>query len=359
MASHIRRREMIVLLGGAAAWPLAAGAQQPERMRRVGLVIALPNDALIRGLIKAFREELGAQGWIEGKNVRFDERWVEGDATRIASLVADALGAAPDVILAAAPPALVALRQQTRTIPLVFVAVSDPVDGGFVESMARPGGNVTGFTSFEYSIGGKWLELLKEVRPSLKGVLVVLNQDNYTSRALLHTITALAPSIGVQIRPAPRAQLLRDRSEHHWICAGTRRSRLAAAGRSLDGSSRAHCGVGGCSPPPDDSLLPLFCHRRLPDVVWHRQSRPVSTSGLLCRPRPQGREAGRSAGAEPNQVRARDQPQDRKGARPRRAGNLACSRQRGDRIRCDLLRLLTSGYGTKRTFRRCLLFVRF
>ena len=202
MASHIRRREMIVLRGGAAAWPLAAGAHQPERMRRVGLVIALPNDALIRGLIKAFREELGAQGWIEGKNVRFDERWVEGDATRIASLDADALGAAPDVILAAAPPALVALRQQTRTIPLVFVAVSDPVDGGFVESMARPGGNVTGFTSFEYSIGGKWLELLKEVRPSLKGVLVVLNQDNYTSRALLHTITALAPSIGVQISPA-------------------------------------------------------------------------------------------------------------------------------------------------------------
>ena len=203
MAIHIRRREVISLLGGtSAAWPLAALGQQPERMRRIGLVIAVPNDALFRGLIKAFKEELGAQGWIEGKNVRFDERWVEGDATRIASLVADALGAAPDVILAAAPPALVALRQQTRTIPLVFVAVSDPVDGGFVESMARPGGNVTGFTSFEYSIGGKWLELLKEVRPSLKRVLVVLNQDNYTSRALLHTITALAPSIGVQISPA-------------------------------------------------------------------------------------------------------------------------------------------------------------
>ena len=163
------------------------------------MLIAFPKDLEFQGLVKAFKQTLDAQGWVDGKNVHFDERWAEAGANRIPSFAADIVGATPDVILASSTPALVALRQQTRTIPLVFVNVSDPVDGGFVNSMARPGGNVTGFTSFEYSIGGKWLELLKEATPSLRQVLVVLNQENYTSRALLHTITALAPSIGVQL----------------------------------------------------------------------------------------------------------------------------------------------------------------
>ena len=198
----MKRRDFISLLGGAAAWPVAAHAQQPERMRRIGMLIAFFNDSEFQGLIKAFRQSLEAQGWVEGKNVQFDERWAQGDASRIPSLAAEMVSAAPDVIFAVATPVLVALRQQTRTIPLVFVNVSDPVDGGFVASMARPGGNVTGFTSFEYSIGGKWLELLKEVTPSLKRLMVVLNQENYTSRALLHTIHALAPSSGVQVSVA-------------------------------------------------------------------------------------------------------------------------------------------------------------
>ena len=197
------RREFITLLGGAAAaWPFAARGQQPDRMKRIGVLIAFSNDSEFQGLIKAFKQTLEAQGWVDGKNVQFDERWAQGDANRIPSLAAEMVRAAPDVILAVATPVLVALRQQTRTIPLVFVNVSDPVDGGFVESMARPGGNITGFTSFEYSIGGKWLDLLKEATPSLKRVMVVLNQDNYTSRALLHTITALAPSSGAQLSVA-------------------------------------------------------------------------------------------------------------------------------------------------------------
>jgi putative ABC transport system substrate-binding protein len=188
----VNRREFIAALGSAAAtWPIAARAQQREPTRRVGLLIAFPNDAETQGLIKAFKQALETGGWAEGRNVRFEARWVDGDAARIPALAAELVGGAPDVILAVSTPALVGLRQQTRTIPLVFVNVSDPVDGGFVGSMARPGGNVTGFTSFEYSIGGKWLDLLKEISPSLKRVLVVLNQENYTSRALLHTITAL------------------------------------------------------------------------------------------------------------------------------------------------------------------------
>jgi ABC-type uncharacterized transport system substrate-binding protein len=198
----MNRREAITLLGSTAAWPLAARAQQGERVRRIGVLNSFPNNSETQVLVKAFKQTLEARGWVDGKNARFEERWAQGDATRIPQLASEIVNTAPDVIFAVATPALVALRQQTRTIPLVFVNVSDPVDGGFVESMARPGGNVTGFTSFEYSIGGKWLELLKEATPSLKRVLVVLNQDNYTSRALLHTITALAPATGVQITAA-------------------------------------------------------------------------------------------------------------------------------------------------------------
>ena len=119
--------------------------------------------------------------------------------SRVQALAAEMVGTKPDVILAITTPALVALRKETSTIPLIFGNVSDPVDGGFVQSMARPGGNVTGFTSFEYSIGGKWLGLLKEAMPPLARVLVILNSDNYTSRALLHTIESVAPSVGVQV----------------------------------------------------------------------------------------------------------------------------------------------------------------
>jgi putative ABC transport system substrate-binding protein len=200
---EVKRRGFITLLGGAAAaWSLAARAQQTKTVRRVGLLSAFTRDPESQGAVNAFKQTLESLGWEDGKDVRFDERWAQGDASRVRSLAGELVAAAPDVILAAATPALVALREQTRTIPLVFVNVSDPVDGGFVESMARPGGNVTGFTSFEYAIGGKWLELLKEVAPSLASVLVVLNQENYTSRALLHTVEAVAPAAGVQVRAA-------------------------------------------------------------------------------------------------------------------------------------------------------------
>jgi putative ABC transport system substrate-binding protein len=203
----MKRREFIMLVGGVAAvWPLAAQAQQ---MRRIGVLSSFSNDVEMQSRIVAFKRSLETLGWVEGKTVRYDQRWMEGDPTRIQSTVADMISAAPDAILAVATPVLVALQKQTRTIPLVFVNVSDPVDGGFVQSMARPGGNVTGFTSFEYSIGGKWIELLKEVVPSLTRVLVVLNPENYTSRALLTTIETVAPAIGVTVAAA-RARNIAD-----------------------------------------------------------------------------------------------------------------------------------------------------
>jgi putative ABC transport system substrate-binding protein len=195
----MKRREFITLIGGAAAvWPLAAHAQQT---RRVGVLTLFADDIETRNRIAAFKRTLATLGWVEGRNIHFDERRVQGDAARVEPVAAEMVGAAPDVILAIATPVLVALQKQTRTVPLVFVNVSDPVDGGFVQSMARPGGNVTGFTSFEYSVGGKWVELLKEVVPSLTRVLVILNPDNYTSVSLLRTIEAVSPAIGVAVSP--------------------------------------------------------------------------------------------------------------------------------------------------------------
>jgi len=198
----VKRREFIVLLGGAPAWPSAAKAQRPDRMRRVGVFSGLPNEALGQIFFKTFKERLEALGWVDGRNVRLSYRWASGDPGRIRDLASEMVGTNPDAMLAITTPALSALRLQTPLIPLVFVNVSDPVDGGFVESMARPGGNITGFTSFEYSIGGKWLALLKEAAPSMIRVLVILNPQNYTSRGLLRTIEAASPSLGVRVEAA-------------------------------------------------------------------------------------------------------------------------------------------------------------
>jgi putative ABC transport system substrate-binding protein len=169
--------------------------------RRVAILSAFV-DAGRQGHLGTFRQALAEAGWAQGSMLHVDYRSAEGDASRLRGLAEELVRSQPDVILAMATPALVAARAVTRSIPIVFVNVSDPVDGGFVESMARPGGNVTGFTSFEYSVGGKWVELVKEVAPGLERVLVMLNKQNYTSRALLRTIEATAPSFSIAVRPA-------------------------------------------------------------------------------------------------------------------------------------------------------------
>ena len=197
------RREFITVLGSAAVWPLAARAQQPTNpVRRIGFLSGFPDNAETRKQSTAFQEGLKSLGWAEGGNVKIEFHYTAGDAARINLVAAEMVRSAPDVILAAATPVLAALHKQTSTTPIVFVNVSDPLDGGFVASMARPGGNITGFTSFEYSLGGKWVELLKETVPSLSRVLVLLNEENYTSRSLLRTIEGVAPSAGVLVTGA-------------------------------------------------------------------------------------------------------------------------------------------------------------
>ena len=171
----MRRRKFITLLAGAAsAWPLAVGAQQTDRVRRIGVLMNFRSDELEgQARVAAFAQSLQKLGWNEGGNVRTNVRWAGDDADRYRLYSEELVGQTPDVILASASPSVAALQRVTRSVPIVFANVVDPVGGGYVTSLARPGGNTTGFTAFEYSIGGKWLELLKEIVPTLTRVAVI------------------------------------------------------------------------------------------------------------------------------------------------------------------------------------------
>lgn len=196
--ASMRRREVIAGLGASAVvWPRGARGQQEKQL--IAVLGGAANDADGKARVAAFTQMLQTLGRVEDRNVRFDVRLVGADLVRIRAIAAEFAKAQPAVILAIGTPVLVALREATRTVPIVFANVSDPVDGGFVDSEARPGGNITGFTSFEYSVASKWLEILREVSPRIERVLVLLNPDNYTSRGLLRSIQVAAPSVNVQV----------------------------------------------------------------------------------------------------------------------------------------------------------------
>ena len=202
MTVTIGRRELLVALGGSAAagWSLAARAQQGERVRRVGVLMNLAaDDPEGQTRIVAFVQGLQQSGWTDGRNIRIDTRWAAGDADRFHRYAEELLALAPDVILASATPSVQALQQATRTVPIVFANVGDPVGMGFVESLARPGGNTTGFTPLEFGFGAKWLELLKEIAPRLTRVAVL--RDLTIGPAQLSAIQAVAPSFGVELSP--------------------------------------------------------------------------------------------------------------------------------------------------------------
>jgi putative ABC transport system substrate-binding protein len=199
----MRRREFVSLLGGAAAaWPFPARAQQLERVRRIGVLMNLAaDDRQSQRRNAAFLQGLQQLGWTDGRNVRIDYRWAAGDADRFRGYAAELVALAPDVILASASPALTALQQTTRTVPIVFVIVIDPVGAGFVASLARPGGNTTGFTLFEYGVAGKWLELLKEIAPGVTRVAVLRDPAIAAGIGQLGAIQAVSPSFGIELSP--------------------------------------------------------------------------------------------------------------------------------------------------------------
>ena len=198
----MRRREFITLLCGAAVWPLAARAQQPERMRRIGILLAATaDDAEFQAWVGAFLQGLALLGWTIGRNVRIDIRWATPNAAEIRRHAAELAAVAPDVILAHGSSTVEPLLQVTRTIPIVFPIASDPVGTGFVESLARPGGNVTGFMTIEFSMGGKWLELLREIAPGVTRVAVLRDATMGTSTSQFAAIQAVAPSLRVEVNP--------------------------------------------------------------------------------------------------------------------------------------------------------------
>ena len=203
MIAKLKRREFITLLGGAAvAWPLAARAQSADRMRRIGVLMSTTaDDPEGQARIAAFQQGLQQFGWAIGHNVRIDSRWPAGDPERFRRYAAELVALSPDVILATGSAAAAPLLQATRTVPIVFVIVPDPVGAGFVNNLARPGGNATGFIQFEYGISGKWLELLKQIAPGVTRAAILRDPAISAGIGQFGAIQAVAPSLGVEASP--------------------------------------------------------------------------------------------------------------------------------------------------------------
>jgi putative ABC transport system substrate-binding protein len=200
----MKRREFITLLGGAAAWPLAARGQQGERARRIGVLMpGDENDHVYKPRLSAFTQALADLGWTDGRNVRMDVRWGGADGNRIRTLAQELVGLQPDIILPNGTPATSALQRETRTIPIIFVNVSDPVTQRIVARLDRPSGNVTGFANFEASLGGKWLELLSEIAPKLKRAAIMFNPDTAPVPAHMPSFEMAARSLKVEPIIAP------------------------------------------------------------------------------------------------------------------------------------------------------------
>jgi putative ABC transport system substrate-binding protein len=220
----MKRREFITLVGGTAAtWPLAARAQQPEQMRRIGVLmnVAAENPEG-HAAVAAFQHELQKLGWSEDRNVRIEIRFGANDIDRDRTYATELVALAPDVILAAGTLSVTALQRVTRTLPTVFVRVADPVGAGVVDTLARPGGNVTGFMNYEYSLSSKWLELLKQIVPRLTHAAIIRDVDNPSGVAQFGAIRTTASSLGVDVSPIS----IRDPDELERALAEFARSRM-------------------------------------------------------------------------------------------------------------------------------------
>jgi putative ABC transport system substrate-binding protein len=263
----VKRREFIALLGGAAAtWPLAARAQQGERIRRIGVLVpAAADDPVFQARVGAFLQGLAVLGWTIGRNVHIDTRWAGAGAVDNLRHAAELAALAPDVILAGGSSTVGPLLQATRTVPIVFAIVNDPVGAGIVDSLARPGGNATGFMTWEFSIGGKLLELLKEIAPGVTRVAVLRDATQSFAMSLFAAIQAVAPSLRVEVIPVN----MRD--------AGEIEQSVEAFARSPN---------GGLIPSPSaavvrhrDLIVTLAARHKLPAVYWERFF--VTSGGLI------------------------------------------------------------------------------
>jgi putative tryptophan/tyrosine transport system substrate-binding protein len=271
----VKRREFVTLLGGAAAaWPCVARAQQTEQMRRVGVLMNLAaDDAEGQARLTALAQGLQELGWTDGRNLRIDYRWGAGDTDRHRKYAAELVALAPNVILASATQAVEALRQATRTVPIVFVNVVDPVGAGYVNSLARPGANATGFIMFDYGISVKWLELLKEIAPQLKRVAVLRDAATASGIGLLAVIQAMAPLVDVEVRPVG----VSDADEIERVVTAFAHSLnggLIVTGSSVAAGHRSL--IIALAAIARGSLSPLLDHRWRPNFLRAKFGRPAS-----------------------------------------------------------------------------------
>jgi hypothetical protein len=330
----MRRRGFVTLLGGvAAAWPLVAHAQQPERMRRIGILMPYAaSDTEIQAHLRAFRQELQKLGWTEGGNIQFDERWTGDDMDLIRGNAASLLELKPDVLFAQGGRVIPVLMMKTSSVPIVFPGGGDPVGTGWVKSLARPGGNITGFSSFEFSVIRKMLEILLQIAPGTSRVAFIYNPDNrnaafygrsFESFATPQAVTpVMAPIHGIaelegvleNFAKAPNGRFLRIRCYDHGTSRPVRRTRRSA-------------------PSPRNLFGPCLGQERWSDLLFSGSCRLVPARRLLSRSYSSRRKAGRSPRSAADEIPAHAQPQDREGARPPNSRQAARACRRGDRMK--------------------------
>ena len=278
----LQRRDFITLIGAiAVSWPICAYAQLGTRMRRIGAMMLLAeDDPQQKAWTEAFLLGLQEAGWTDRSNIQIDYRWGAGDAARARRYAAELVALAPDVILAPGSAGLGPMLQATREIPIVFVHVPDPVGAGFVDSLARPGGNATGFLLQEYGMSAKWLELLKQIAPAVTRVAVVRDPAISAGIGQWSAIQAVAPSAGVEVVPIN----LRNVAEIERTLGTFAQS--ASGGLIVTGSgdnpSRFNYWACGSTQIAGCLLRTLVCHCRRPDFVWCRSGRPIPPRGSLC-----------------------------------------------------------------------------
>ena len=262
----MRRRDFLGVLGGAAAWPLAVRAQQADGMRRIGVLLpANASDMKFQIQVQAFEQELKKFGWMIGRNVQIETRWATANDAEIRRNAAELVAIKPDVILAHGSSTVGPMQQATQTIPIVFPVAGDPVAAGFVESLARPGGNITGFSTFEYSIGAKWLELLKQIAPHLTQAAVLQQPGLPAVLGQFGAIQSAAPSLGVEVKPI---------NVHD---AASIESGVATFARGANGGMIV---TGGALPQRHrDLIIELAARHKLPTVYFERSF--VSAGGLV------------------------------------------------------------------------------
>jgi len=296
----MKRREFILALGGAAAssasWPLTARAQQDGRVRRIGVLMGYAeNDPEAQIRLTAFKQALLVLGWSEDRNLRIDLRWTSGDVNRASTFAKELVALHPEVIMSNTTPATAAFQRETKTIPIVFTVVSDPVGAGFVESLPRPGGNITGFINLEPTIGGKWLELLKEIAPRVTRVTVMFNPETALCGILFAILGSCRDKIRRENTHVARPQRKRNRSDHlrTWARAGRRPHRYD--GRLHDRPSQ----IGYRSDEAAQGAFDVFCQQRSPgrrfNFIRSRYFRYIAALGLLCRSNPARRKTCRAS----------------------------------------------------------------